>query len=98
MGRRLTPKISLATDPRVLPYGTLVFFQMNWPGLSGASVREFQALGLPQDSGGAIRGRRIDFFMGAGREAEHVAGHLDSEGTVYILLPVKGAFLTNLDG
>jgi membrane-bound lytic murein transglycosylase A len=94
MGRLLTPGVSLAVDPRVLPYGSLLFFQVDLPDETGAHTRETQGLGLPQDSGGAIRGRRIDLFMGAGSEAEHIAGHLNSEGVVYMLLPVRGGSFT----
>lgn len=94
MGRILTPRVSLAVDPRVLPYGSLLFFHVDLPDASGVHNRNTQALALPQDSGGAIKGRRIDLFMGAGAEAEHVAGHLNSEGVVYVLLPVEGGSFT----
>ncbi|MDL2285231.1 MltA domain-containing protein [Desulfovibrio sp. OttesenSCG-928-F07] len=94
MGRILTPRVSLAIDPRVLPYGSLLFFNVDLPDQFGVHNRNTQALALPQDSGGAIKGRRIDLFMGAGNEAEHVAGHLNSEGTVYILMPVTGGSFT----
>lgn len=94
MGRILTPRVSLAVDPRVLPYGSLLFFRVDLPNRFGVHNEDTQALALPQDSGGAIKGRRIDLFMGAGLEAEHVAGHLNSEGIVYILLPVEGGSFT----
>ncbi len=94
MGRIITPRVSLAVDPRVLPYGSLLFFRVDLPDKLGVHNRNTQALALPQDSGGAIKGRRIDLFMGAGSEAEHVAGHLNSEGTVYILMPVEGGSFT----
>lgn len=95
MGRPLTPRMSLAVDPRVLPYGSLLFFRVNLPDSTGRHSRDTQALALPQDTGGAIRGRRIDLFMGAGEEAEHVAGHMNSVGVVYILLPVEGGSFTH---
>lgn len=95
MGRTLTPRVSLAVDPRVLPYGSLLFFRVDLPDRFGVHNEDTQALGLPQDSGGAIKGRRIDLFLGAGLEAEHVAGHLNSEGTVYVLLPVAGGSFTH---
>lgn len=95
MGRILTPRVSLAVDPRVLPYGSLLFFRVDLPDRFGVHNKDTQALALPQDSGGAIKGRRIDLFMGAGLEAEHVAGHLNSAGVVYILLPVDGGSFTH---
>lgn len=94
MGRILTPRVSLAVDPRVLPHGSLLFFRVDLPDRFGVHREDTQALALPQDSGGAIKGRRIDLFMGAGLEAEHTAGYLNSEGTVYILLPVEGGSFT----
>jgi membrane-bound lytic murein transglycosylase A len=88
MGSILTPTVSLAVDPRVLPYGSLVFFNTSLPDQLGEHRLPLYALGLPQDSGGAIKGRRIDIFFGAGKAAEHTAGHLNREGKVYLLLPL----------
>lgn len=87
MGRILTPRVSLAADPAVLPYGALIFFQTDMPDAQGEHLLSLSALGLPQDKGGAIRGRRIDIFLGAGSEAAHLAGHLNSAGRVCLLLP-----------
>ena len=43
---------------------------------------------VAQDTGGAIRGPvRGDVFWGAGALAEHLAGHMKSEGRLYLLLP-----------
>jgi membrane-bound lytic murein transglycosylase A len=50
--------------------------------------RPLRRLLVAQDTGGAIRGPvRGDVFWGAGPEAEHVAGHMQSEGRLCILLP-----------
>ncbi|MDR1243212.1 MAG: MltA domain-containing protein [Deltaproteobacteria bacterium] len=89
MGSILTPQASLAVDPRVLPYGSLVFFNTLLPGQTGGHQLPLYALGLPQDSGGAIKGRRIDIFFGAGKAAEHAAGYLNQEGGIYLLLPAS---------
>jgi membrane-bound lytic murein transglycosylase A len=94
MGRILSPRVSLAVDPSVLPYGSLVFFNTMLPNQLGQHNRPLHALALPQDSGGAIRGRRIDIFFGAGKAAEHTAGHLNQGGRVYLLLPVKAGSFT----
>ncbi|MCL1916169.1 MAG: MltA domain-containing protein [Desulfovibrionaceae bacterium] len=98
MNRLLTPWVSLATDQALLPYGSLVFFQVRLPDRNGAHTGEIQALGLPQDRGGAIRGRRIDWFTGAGREAEHLAGYLNSPGEIYLLLPHPDGSFTSSAG
>jgi membrane-bound lytic murein transglycosylase A len=87
MGQILTPWVSLAVDRSVVPQGSLTLIATFLPGPDGAPARPFAALTLPQDSGGAIRGHRMDLFCGAGEDAEHVAGYLDARGAVYILLP-----------
>lgn len=87
MGRPLTPWVSTAVDRRVLPQGTLVMISVPLPDLDGAHTRPFHALTLPQDSGGAIKGNRMDLFCGPGDIAAHIAGHLDTKGAVYLLLP-----------
>lgn len=87
MGKVITPWVSLAVDRRVVPQGSLTMVVAPLPGPDGQHTRPFPALTLPQDSGGAIKGHRMDLFCGAGKEAEHVAGHLDVKGAVYILLP-----------
>lgn len=87
MGRVLTPWVSLAVDRRVVPQGSLTMITAPLPGPDGQHTRPFTALTLPQDSGGAIKGHRMDLFCGAGDEAAHVAGYLDVKGAVYVLLP-----------
>jgi membrane-bound lytic murein transglycosylase A len=86
MGGILTPMVSLAADTRVLPHGSLVFLNTSLPNLLGEHKRPLSALALPQDSGGAIKGRRIDIFFGADKAAEHSAGYLNHPGSVYLLL------------
>ena len=87
MGGILTPWVSLAVDRNVVPQGSVTLIATALPEDDGKPTRPFTALTLPQDSGGAIRGHRMDLFCGAGEEAEHVAGHLDVRGAVYMLLP-----------
>lgn len=86
MGRPLTPYVSTATDRSVLPHGSLVFATLPLPDASGRPGRAFYGLTLPQDTGGAIKGNRIDLFCGAGEEAAHIAGYLNAKGAVYILV------------
>lgn len=54
----------------------------------GVSVQAsvLTGIGLPQDTGGAIKGRRIDIFCGNGSYAELFAGHMDKTGNVWLLL------------
>lgn len=86
MGRILTPKVSVATDQRVLPNGLLTFMSVLLPDSPGRGPQKFQGVLLPQDAGGAIRKNRVDLFWGSGPEAERIAGYLDQKGAVFVLL------------
>ena len=86
MGYPLTPWVSIATDPRVLPAGALAVLISPLPDASGNYSRSFHGLVLPQDRGGAIKGNRVDIFFGPDEEAAHLAGHLDARGAVYVLV------------
>ena len=86
MGYPLTPWISIATDTRVLPAGSLAVLVTPLPDASGNYTKPFHGLVLPQDRGGAIKGNRVDIFCGPDEEAAHTAGHLDARGAVYVLV------------
>ena len=88
MGVPLLPRVSLATDNRVMPLGTLTAFAVPLPGNDGMQGRGglLAGIGLAQDRGGAIKGNRADLFCGAGPWAEHVAGYLDMQGAVFLLV------------
>ncbi len=91
MNQPLTPRVSLATDPKLLPLGGLLVFSVPLPeqGPRGEFRHgpELTGLGLAQDTGGAIKGHRLDFFSGYGDEATWIAGHMNTPGNVWILLP-----------
>ena len=86
MGRPLTPYVSIATDRSVLPHGSLTCSVTPLPDATGNPNRGFYGLTLPQDTGGAIRNKRIDLFCGPGDEAAHNAGYMNYKGAVYILV------------
>ena len=86
MGSTLTPWVSTATDRKTLPHGSLVFAVLPLPDAAGKPNVPFYGLTLPQDTGGAIKGNRIDLFCGSGDRAAHAAGYLNSKGAVYILV------------
>lgn len=69
----------------MLPSGALVAFSAPVPQPAGGGA--VTGLGLAQDTGGAIKGYRIDLFCGAGDRAAAVAGHLDVPGPAWLLLP-----------
>jgi len=85
-GVPLTPERSLAVDRRFVPYGTPVWLETEAP--FPHATRPFKRLMIAQDTGGAIKGAvRGDVFWGAGDLAEFVAGHMNSRGRYYLLLP-----------
>ena len=88
MGVPLLPKVSLATDSSSIPLGSLMAFAVPLPGPDGkqATGGLLAGVGLAQDRGGAIKGLRADLFCGAGEWAEHMAGHLDTQGAVFMLV------------
>jgi membrane-bound lytic murein transglycosylase A len=86
LGVPVTGGRTLATDFRVFPKGALCFAATTHPKAEGGTrpVRRFM---LDQDTGGAIRtAGHVDFFFGAGREAEETAGRMKQAGTLYYLL------------
>lgn len=77
-GVPLTPGASMAVDLRLHPLGVPFF----------VTAPEFNRLLIAQDTGGAIRGPvRADVFWGFGQSAEDIAGHMKSQGMLYVLLP-----------
>ncbi len=89
-GTLLTPYRSLATDPRVIPMGTVCYYDLPVPEFDAAGdpsgLGRRSGFAVSQDVGAAIRGpRRADLYVGRGPEAERLAGHLRTEGQLYIL-------------
>ncbi|HYC23121.1 MAG TPA: MltA domain-containing protein [Candidatus Bathyarchaeia archaeon] len=78
LGAELVPYRSVAIDPRSEPLGTIGVLATT---LSGG--RRLTTLVIAMDSGAAITGSgRLDLFLGAGPEAEAIAGELSSRGEV----------------
>jgi membrane-bound lytic murein transglycosylase A len=83
LGVAVTPRGTVAADPKYVPLGAPVFLKLDRPQASG--------LWVAQDTGGAIKGpNRFDTFWGAGTEAETMAGDMAASGQAWLLLP-KGA-------
>lgn len=83
-GVPLTPRSSVAVDPRFWKMGTpfIVSAQQENPDL--AFVRPV----IAQDTGGAIRGAiRFDYFWGFGDQAGEAAGRQRSRATAWVLVP-----------
>jgi membrane-bound lytic murein transglycosylase A len=80
LGLPVTPRASVAADPKFVPLGAPLFLSLDRPEANG--------LWVAQDTGGAIKGpNRFDTFWGAGDEAARIAGGMSGKGQAYILLP-----------
>ncbi len=80
----LTPMRSIAVDDERAAYGVPTFVNTT----ISQTGEPLQRLFVPQDTGGALHGpHRIDIFFGRGEQAELQAGHQNSQGDVYWLLP-----------
>jgi membrane-bound lytic murein transglycosylase A len=83
MGVAVTPRGTVAADPKFVPLGA--------PVVLSTDRSEANGLWVAQDTGGAIKGaNRFDTFWGAGEEAARIAGGMSARGTAYLLLP-KGS-------
>ena len=92
LGVPLTPRRSIAVDPRHVPLGAPVFLATTRPNSSEKLLRLMHA----QDTGGAIRGVvRADFFWGFGPDAGAEAGRMKQSGQMWVLLPREAAALQN---
>ncbi len=92
MASPLTPYVSLATDRTVVPLGAPVLFRVPFSHSDETGERQFApvpltGLGFAQDTGGNIKGRRVDIFCGFGEKAASEAGRLNTRGDVWLLLP-----------
>lgn len=84
MGVPLTPRRSIAVDPRSVPYGSWVWIDTTEP----LSSTPLQRLVTAQDTGSAITGAvRADFFWGWGDEAEQQAGRMKQPLRLWVLWP-----------
>ncbi|MSP44037.1 MAG: murein transglycosylase [Alphaproteobacteria bacterium] len=84
----LTPGRSLAIDTDFHALGAPVWLDSAAPSGDNGELLPLRRLMVAQDTGGAIRGPvRGDVFWGFGERAEDIAGRMNSEGRMYILLP-----------
>jgi len=80
LGLPVSPRATVAVDPRFVPYGAPVLLTLDTPEASG--------LWIAQDTGGAIKGaNRFDTFWGAGDDAKRIAGGMQGRGDALVLLP-----------
>ncbi|MGE4553711.1 MAG: MltA domain-containing protein [Desulfovibrionaceae bacterium] len=86
LGAPLSPMVSVATDPAVLPLGALFVVQARIPGPGGEGVRDMRGVVLAQDAGRAIRGAELDFYTGLGHDAALVGSGISARARVWLLL------------
>ncbi len=89
-GVALTPGRSIAIDPSILPTGSIGFLQSRMPlqaeGEQQIHRKPLHRFVFPQDKGAAIKGsRRVDLFLGAGKDAEYAANIMREQGKLYFL-------------
>ena len=81
----LTAGRSVAVDPQAVPYGTPLWLDTTEP----LSARPLRRLVMAQDTGTAITGAvRIDYFWGAGDQAEQQAGRMKQPLQLWALWPL----------
>ncbi|EAQ64317.1 lytic murein transglycosylase A; murein hydrolase A [Marinomonas sp. MED121] len=84
----LTPKYSIAVDPKVIPLGSVLLGELPILDAAGELIHHEYRLLLAQDKGGAIKGAgHIDWYQGIGEEAHHYASQLKHYGRLWLLLP-----------
>lgn len=85
-GTPLTAGRSLAVDRRFHVLGAPVFVDIE--PVDAAPGEPIRKLMIAQDTGGAIRGPvRGDYYWGAGPEAGAIAGRMNAQGRMFVLLP-----------
>lgn len=81
---------SIAVDNTLIPMGTPAFMTTSLPDVSLDGVlyglKEDSRFVFCQDTGGAIKGARVDFFSGNGPQAKTLAFSLWEKGRLYLLL------------
>ena len=92
-GAPLTPRASLAVDPRLVPLGSPIWVQTRLPGPDGDwRGVPAQFLAIAQDTGGAINGKmRGDLFLGSGDAAGREAGMIRHKARWWVLMPKPAA-------
>lgn len=83
----LTAHRSMAVDRDYISLGTPLWLDASSPQSGKAPL---QQLMVAQDTGGAIKGAvRGDYYWGVGGQAAESAGHMNSTGVLYLLLPKR---------
>jgi len=91
MNRSITPKRTVAVDPKYTPLGAPVWIEKG-------GKTPMRRLMVAQDTGSAIKGpQRADIFFGTGDAAGRAAGKLRDPGRLVVLMPIQRAFAMATD-
>ena len=86
-GTIVTPMHSAAVDNNFLMYHLPLWVNVE-NFYTDRPAKEYSNLFIAQDTGSAIKGAtRIDLFLGKGKNAEKLAGSLNSNGSLWIFVP-----------
>jgi len=86
MEKPLTALVSLATDPSLLPLGSIAAIDVPLPGQSGGVHASLRGLVLAQDTGSDIRGHRLDLYLGGGERAESLEAGMRASAGLHLLV------------
>lgn len=86
IGKSLKSMVSLATDPQLIPLGSIISFRTDIYPKRGQPSRRVNGVGLAQDTGKAIKGTRLDYYIGTGNDFKYPAHHLKTHVPVYLLI------------
>lgn len=95
MGKPLTALVSLATDPSLLPLGAVAVLDLGLPAANGSAPRTLKGLVLAQDTGAAIRGHRLDLYLGGGETAARMEAGMRASAGLHLLVS-KNALRSNV--
>lgn len=87
-GIQITPRRSIAVDPKFHVYGTPIWIDAKFPLATDMPQDTFQHLTVAQDTGSAIRGpARADIYFGHGPHVPSIAGRIKQFGKFVMLVP-----------
>lgn len=89
-GLNLVAHRSVAVDNSIIPLGTPAFIKLELPVIDdNLNIKEFkktERFVFCHDTGGAIKGARVDYFAGTGEKAKKFAYSVWKEGNFYLLI------------
>lgn len=88
LGKPLTPLVSLATDPSLLPLGAVAVLHapLSIPPSGPDGAGTLRGIVLAQDAGADIQGLRLDLYLGSGDRAERLEATMRTPATVHLLV------------